>query len=55
MNDINSAENYKLSFFFDIPEELCQYYEEDYLDVQCAPGVDYDLALSNKWIVILNN
>ena len=55
MNDKNSAVNYRLSFYLDIPEESCQYYEEDYEDLECTPHVDYNLALTNKWVVILSN
>ena len=55
MNDVNSSENYRLSIFFDIPEELCHYNKEDYEDLQCTPDVKYDIALDSKWIVILNN
>ena len=33
MNDINSVENLKLSIYFDIPLELCNNDEEDYVDL----------------------
>ena len=55
MNDISSPENYRLSIYFDIPEELCQYNEDDHVDLQCTPDVKYDIALDSKWIAILNN
>ena len=55
MNDINSAKNYLLSFYLDIPIELCQYYEEDEEDLECTPDVKYNVALKNKWIAILSN
>ena len=55
MNDLSSALNYKLSIFFDIPEEYCEYDKEDYLDLECQTDFDYDLAQDNKWIVMLSN
>ena len=55
MNDINSDVTYTLSFYFKIPEELCQNKMSDLVDMYCTPGVEYDRANSYKWIAILNN
>ena len=55
MNDFNSAVTYRLSFYFDIPYDLCQNDYEDEVDLQCTPGVKYDRALAEKWIAIINN
>ena len=55
MNDLNSAETYRLSFWFNIPPDLCQSKFEDDVDMYCNPGIKYQKALQNKWIVILNN
>ena len=45
MNDVNSKEAYRLSFYFDIPEELCTNHADDHADLQCTPDVMYDIAL----------
>ena len=55
MNDGNSFTSDKLEITFNIPHEQCQNDEFDLKDLQCDPGVYYDLALTNKWIVLLYN
>ena len=55
MNDVNSEVNYKLSFYFDIPYHLCKNNEEDLVDLQCTPSIEYEIALKDKWISILYN
>ena len=55
MNDIASAEAYRLSFYFDIPLELCQNEWEDGVDLRCTPDVDYDSQFEYLWVAILSN
>ena len=45
MNDLNSSEAYRLSFYFDIPLNMCQNKYEDAVDMGCTPGVKYDISL----------
>ena len=55
MNDLSSYSAYRMTFYFDIPEALCQTKYEDDVDLHCNPGVKYDRALYQKWITILSN
>ena len=55
MNDVNSSKAFRLSFYFEIPQALCQNEWWENKDLECTPSIEYDRALASKWIVLLHN
>ena len=53
MNDRNSNIARSHEVKFKIPEKYCKNKEEDLLDLECDPGIEYDKKMADKSIAIL--
>ena len=53
--DSQQLEYQQLGIRFSIPERFCEYDEEDEQDLECTPSVKYNLQLTNKYVVLLQN